>query len=197
MAISGNAVRSHSDHRGRHMEVNKSHIGIGAVCLVAGIVLGFFLKGCTNSEIPNDLQPIVLHDTISVHDTAYIAKHTKPIEVIRHDTLWLPAVAENAHTTTDAYALVPITQSEYRDTFATDSTRAEIAVLFSGYNAKIDSVGLTYEATIQPKVYVKKKGWGWCVMPSVQVGYGVAFGSPIVAAPYIGVGVAFGWGYHF
>lgn len=200
MALGSNAIRSHSDHRGRHMEVNKSHIGIGAVCLVAGIVLGFFLKGCTNSEFPNDLQPIVLHDTISVHDTAYIAKHTKPKEVVRWDTLYLPAVAENAITdTTDAdYALVPITQSEYRDTFATDSTRAEIAVLFSGYNAKIDSVGLTYEATIQPKVYVKKKGWKFFVGPAIQVGYGAGLnGNQVIASPYVGVGVSLGWGYTF
>lgn len=181
------------------MEVNKSHIIVGCSTLVIGLIAGLLLRGCSGSEIPEDPEPIVLHDTISVHDTAYIAKHTKPIEVIRHDTLWLSKEdsAENAHSTTDTnYALVPITQSEYRDTFATDSTRAEIAVLFSGYNAKIDSVGLTYEATIQPKVYVKKKGWNFFVGPAIQVGYGAGLnGNQVIASPYVGVGVSLGWGY--
>ena len=166
---------------------NARTYGIGAVCLLAGIVLGFFLKGCKPSS---PAEPIVLTDTIRVHDTLRLREHTKTIVVVRYDTLWL--------TKKDtAYALAPITQSEYRDTFATDSTRAEVAVLFSGYNARIDSIGINYQAAIQPRVERKKKGWGWCVMPSVQVGYGVALGSQVVAAPYIGVGVAIGWGYHF
>lgn len=176
---------------------NARTYGIGAVCLLVGIVLGFFLKGCKPSS---PAEPIVLTDTIRVHDTLRLREHTKTIEVVRYDTIWLPKVdsAQNAHTTTDAeFALVPITQSEYRDTFATDSTRAEVAVLFSGYNARIDSIGINYRFEVEPRVERKKKGFGWCVMPSVQVGYGVALGSQVVAAPYIGVGVAIGWGYHF
>lgn len=161
-----------------------------------GMAVMFGLTRCGHEEP----KPIVLHDTISVHDTAYITKHTKPREVIRHDTIWLPKVdsAENAHTTTDAdFALVPITQSEYRDTFATDSTRAEVAVLFSGYNARIDSVGINYQATIQPLVERKKNGWGQFVGIGVGAGYGVAFGSPIVAAPEIGIHIVYGFGYHW
>lgn len=197
MALGSNAIRSHSDHSGRHMEVNKSHIIVGCSTLVIGLIAGLLLRGCSGSELPEDPEPIVLHDTIAVHDTAYIAKHTKPKEVVRWDTLYLPAVAENAHSTTDTdYVLVPITQSEYRDTFATDSTRAEIAVLFSGYNAKIDSVGLTYEATIEPRVVDKKKGWRFFVGPAIQVGYGAGLnGNQVIASPYVGVGVSLGWGY--
>ena len=179
---------------------NARTYGIGAVCLLAGIVLGFFLKGCSNSEKPNNSKPIVLTDTIRVHDTLSIKEHTKPRDVVRYDTIWLQKDTTNS-TTKDTtkedaeYALVPITQSEYRDTFATDSTRAEVAVLFSGYNARIDSIGINYQATIQPVVYEKKRGWAWCVMPSVQVGYGVAFGNQVITAPYVGVGVSVGFGY--
>jgi hypothetical protein len=179
------------------MEVNKSHIIVGCSALVIGLIAGLLLRGCSGSELPEDPEPIVLHDTISVHDTAYIAKHTKPKEVVRWDTIYLPG-NDKTNDTTDAYALIPITQSEYRDTFATDSTRAEIAVLFSGYNAKIDSVGLTYEATIQPKVYVKKKGWGQFVGIGVGAGYGASVvGSQVYAAPQIGISIVYGFGYHW
>lgn len=174
------------------------HIGLGASCLMTGITLGFLLRGCGSSEIPNNPEPIVQHDTISIHDTLRIAQHTKPREVVRYDTLYLPVVAENATTTTDAdFALVPITQSEYRDTFATDSTRAEVAVLFSGYNARIDSVGINYQSTIQPRVERKKNGWGQFVGIGVGAGYGFSFGSPIAAAPEIGIHIVYGFGYHW
>jgi hypothetical protein len=173
-------------------------IGISIVnallCLFIGLMIG---RGCSGVK---PQEPIVHHDSIAVHDTLRLREHTKTIEVIRHDTIWLPKVdsAENAHTTTDAdYALVPITQSEYRDTFATDSTRAEVAVLFSGYNARIDSVGINYQATIQPRVERKKNGWGQFVGIGVGAGYGVSFGSPIVAAPEIGIHIVYGFGYHW
>lgn len=174
---------------------NARTYGIGAVCLLAGIVLGFFLKGCKPSS---PAKPIVLHDTIRVTDTLRIAEHTKPLYVIKWDTLYIekPASQDIARDSLcDGYVTIPITQSEYRDTFATDSTRAEVAVLFSGYNTRIDSIGINYQATIQPVVYEKKKGWAWCVMPSVQVGYGVAFGNQVITAPYVGVGVSVGFGY--
>lgn len=180
------------------MEINKSHIIVSCSALAIGLIAGLLLRGCSGKELPEDPEPIVLIDTIRVTDTLRIAEHTKPLYVIKWDTLYLenPASPDIARDSLcDGYVTVPITQSEYRDTFATDSTKAEIAVLFSGYNAKIDSIGLTYEATIQPKVYVKKNGWAWCVMPSVQVGYGVAFGNQVVAAPFVGVGVSVGFGY--
>ena len=179
---------------------------------MAGIVLGFLLRGCGSSEIPNNPEPIVLHDTITISDPVDIAAHTKPKVVVRWDTIYLPGndktndkfgIGEKGNDktndTTDAdYALVPITQSEYRDTFATDSTRAELAVLFSGYNAKIDSVGLTYEATIQPKVYVKKKGWGQFVGIGVGAGYGASVvGNQVFASPQVGISIVYGFGYHW
>lgn len=174
------------------MELNKGHIAFAVACFVAGILLGVWFRGCSRSELPEDPEPIVLYDTIAVHDTLRIKEHTKPREVVRIDTIWL-----GGDTITE-YVEIPITQSEYRDTFATDSTKAEIAVLFSGYNAKIDSIGLTYEATIQPKVYVKKKGWGQFVGIGVGAGYGASVvGNQVYAAPQIGVHITYGWGYHW
>lgn len=188
---------------------------IGAVCLLAGIALGFFLKGCEPSSPAPD--PIVIHDTIKVQDSAWLAAHTKHNpKPIRHDTIWLEKVdsADSAHTTTDSnhcvdttemvadtnadFALIPITQSEYRDTFLTDTSRAEVGVLFSGYNARIDSIGINYQRTYNNRAERKKSGFGWCVMPSIQVGYGLGLnGNIVTASPYIGVGVSVGWGYHW
>lgn len=188
--------------------------GIGAVCLLAGIVLGFFLKGCV-PEQPTAPEPIVINDTIKQTDTIRLRAKTKTIEVIRYDTIWMRVdSAENAHTTTDSnhfvdttkmvdstnadFALVPITQSEYRDTFLTDTSRVEVGVLFSGYNARIDSIGINYQLTQEPRVERKKSGFGWCVMPSIQVGYGLGLnGNIVTASPYVGVGVSIGWGYHW
>ena len=193
---------------------NARTYGIGAVCLLAGIALGYIIRGCV-PEQPTAPEPIVIHDTINVQDSAWLAAHTKHNQKpIRHDTIWIREdSAENAHTTTDSnhfvdttkmvdtnadFALVPITQSEYRDTFATDTSRVEVGVLFSGYNARIDSIGINYQLTQEPRVERKKSGFGWCVMPSIQVGYGLGLnGNIVTASPYIGVGVSIGWGYHW
>lgn len=185
--------------------------GIGVVCLLAGIVLGFFLKGCEPSSPATE--PIVIHDTIKVQDSAWLAAHTKhDPKPIRHDTIWLEREdsAENAHTTTDSnhcvdttemgtnadFAIIPITRSEYRDTIATDTSRVEVGVLFSGYNARIDSIGINYQVTAQPLVYEKESGWGWNYTFGFYAGYGATLvNGQIVLAPEIGFGVSIGIGY--
>lgn len=160
-----------------------------AVCLLAGIVLGLWLRGCTSKPSEPALREI--HDTITIHDTLRIKEHTKPREVVRIDTIFLRG--EN-----DTIAVeVPITQSVYRDTFETDSSCIELGIEFSGWHAQIDGIDLKSRFSIQPAVVEKKRGFAWCVMPSVQVGYGVALGSPVVAAPYVGIGVSVGWGYYW
>lgn len=175
------------------------------VPLVAGMIFGLVLacigKGCSNSEKPKECDPIVLHDTIRVHDTLRIKEHTKPLYVIKWDTLYLekPASQDIARDSLcDGYVTIPITQSEYRDTFATDSTRAEVAVLFSGYNARIDSIGINYQATIQPRVERKKKGFGQFVGIGVGAGYGASIvGTQVYAAPQVGISIVYGFGYHW
>lgn len=195
--------------------MNNTHYISLALGLLMGLLIGYHLRGCV-AEQPTAPDPIVIHDTIKVQDSAWLAAHTKHNpKPIRHDTIWIEREdsAENAHTTTDSnhcvdttemvdtnadYALVPITQSEYRDTFLTDTSRAEVGVLFSGYNARIDSIGINYQLTQEPRVERKKSGFGWCVMPSIQVGYGLGLnGNIVTASPYIGIGVSIGWGYHW
>lgn len=129
-----------------------------------------------------------------------IKEHTKPKEVVRRDTLYLPAVAENATTDTmDAdFALVPITQYEYRDTFTTDSSRIELGVRFSGWHAQIDGIDLKSQYTIQPRTIEKKKGWGQFLGLGIGLGYGAAVvNGSVYAGPEVGVHVTYGWGYHW
>jgi hypothetical protein len=185
-----------------------------AIGLLIGLTIGFAFRSCGEKEVQTE--PIVIHDTITVQDSAWLAAHTKHNpKPIRYDTIWIEREdsADNAHTTTDSnhfvdttkmvdtnadFALVPITQSEYRDTFLTDTSRAEVGVLFSGYNARIDSIGINYQLTYNNRVERKKSGFGWVVAPSIQVGYGLGLnGNIVTASPYVGIGVSIGWGYHW
>jgi hypothetical protein len=176
-----------------------------------GLLIGYNLRGCV-AEQPTAPEPIVIHDTIKQTDTLRLREKTKTIEVIRYDTIWIEREdsADNAHTTNDSnhcvdttemgtnadFALIPITQSEYCDTFITDTSRAEIGVLFSGYNARIDSIGINYQVTAQPLVYEKESGWGWNYTLAFYAGYGAALvNGQIVLAPEIGVGFSIGIGY--
>lgn len=154
-------------------------------CLIGGVIIGASFRGCSK---PQPTEPIVLHDTLTIRDTLRIAGKTKTVYVSLTDTMIV--------RDTDTIRIeIPIEHKEYRDTFETDSSRIELGVHYQGYKAKIDSIDLKSRYTIQPSVVEKKRGFAWCVMPSVQVGYGVAFGSPVVAAPYVGIGVSVGWGY--
>lgn len=195
--------------------MNKTHYISFALGLLLGLTIALSFRSCGREEVQTE--QVVIYDTIKVQDSAWLAAHTKHNpKPIRHDTIWIEREdsAENAHTTTDSnhcvdttemvdstnadYALVPITQSEYRDTFLTDTSRAEVGVLFSGYNARIDSIGINYLVTHYNRVERKKSGFGWCVMPSIQVGYGLGLnGNIVTASPYVGIGVSIGWGYHW
>lgn len=169
-----------------------------------GFVLGMmfwmlitFFKGCGRTSDP---EPIVFHDTIVRVDTAYLAAKTKVVYKTKFDTLVVrDTVKEDGTVVHDTIAIeIPIEHKLYADSFITDSSRIDLTVKFSGYHAKIDSVGLGYNFTIDPQVVEKKKGFGWCVMPSVNVGYGLGvYEQSPVFTPYIGVGVSIGWGYHW
>lgn len=163
-----------------------------SVCVVCGLAVGALAMWLCQRCSHEPIEPIVIHDTICRTDTAYLAGKTKTLYVVRHDTIREWEYDTITHT---EYAVVPIEQRLYKDTFATDTSSIALAVAFSGYKAQIDSVGLDYTFVVQPRTIREKKGFGWCVMPSVQVGYGVAFGNQVVATPYVGVGVSVGFGY--
>lgn len=183
--------------------MNKNHYISLALGLLLGLTIALPFRSCGREE--ERTEQVVVHDTIKQTDTIHLREHTKMVEVICYDTIWIERETDHCVDTTEMvdstnadFALVPITQSEYRDTFLTDTSRAEVGVLFSGYNARIDSIGINYQRTQKNSAERKKGGFGWCVMPSIQVGYGLGLnGNIVTASPYVGIGVSIGWGYHW
>ena len=160
---------------------------------MAGFIIGAGFRNCVKQE-PRVVE-IEKHDTVTIRDTLRIREHTKPRTIVRVDTIW---IAQDSAKADPIAAEIPITQSEYRDTIANDSSRAEINVLFSGYNARIDEIGINYHTRTQTRVERKKNGWGQFVGVGVGVGYGASVvGSTVYAAPEIGIHITYGWGYHW
>ena len=188
------------------MVLNKTHIAFAVACFIVGALIGAGLRGCA-IKTPKAPDPIIIRDTIEVDNPADIAAHTKPKYILKHDTLWLPrpeAPCDSADSVCDGRVTdsipvdIPITCYEYRDTFRTDSSRIELGVQFSGYDAKIDSVDLQYQFNIRPRTIVKKKGWGQFIGIGVGVGYGASVvGKQVYAGPEVGVHITYGWGYHW
>lgn len=188
------------------MVLTKTHIALASACFIVGALIGAGLRGCS-IKTPEAPDPIILHDTIEVSNPEDIAEHTKPKYVLRHDTLWLPKPEIPCDSVdsvcdgrvTDSIPVdIPITCYEYRDTFKTDSSRIELGVQFSGYDARIDNVDLQYRFNIQPRTIVKKKGWGQFIGIGLGVGYGASVvGHTVYAAPEVGVHIVYGWGYHW
>lgn len=188
------------------MVLNKTHIALASACFIMGALIGAGLRGCTIKD-PKTPDPIILHDTIEVSNPTDIEEHTKPKYVIRRDTLWLPKPETPCDSAdfvcdgrvTDSIPVdIPIMCYEYRDTFNTDSSRIELGVQFSGYDARIDNVDLQYRFNIQPRTIVKKNGWGQFIGIGLGVGYGASMvGQTVYAAPEVGVHITYGWGYHW
>lgn len=183
------------------MTLTKGDIVLSVVCVVAGIVLGAGFRSCSSKPAEPAPRPETIHDTVTIHDTAYIAKKTKPKEIVRHDTLWLPLdtlLGDSLDTGSLIPVDLPITRSEYRDTFTTDSSRIELGVRFSGWHAQIDGIDLKSQYTILPRTIEKKKGWGQFIGVGIGVGYGASVvGQTVYAAPEIGLHITYGWGYHW
>lgn len=174
----------------------KRYFAIGISSLAIGVLMGLLItmKSCSSNKQPDT---IVINDTIVRTDTAYIASKTKILYKTTHDTIVIAKI-DSIHEVDTIRIEIPIEHKEYRDTFSTDSSSINLAVKFSGYHTKIDSVGLDYNFLVEPKVITKKKGFGWCLMPSINLGYGLGVNpSTSVFTPYIGVGVSIGWGYHW
>ena len=186
----------------KRMELNKGHIAFSIACFVAGAIIGAGLRSCSGNEHQEQPKPSVIHDTVTLWDTAYIAAKTKPTKPLTPDTIWVPVPADPSDCidkADDSIAIeIPITQYEYRDTFTTDSSRIELGVSFSGYKARIEGIDLKSQYTIQPRTIVKKKGWGQFIGVGVGVGYGASVvGQTVYAAPEVGIHITYGWGYHW
>ena len=189
------------------MELNKGHIAFAVACFVCGAIIGAGLRSCSSGKTQEPDKPVVIHDTVQIQDSAWLAEHTKPKYVTRHDTLWLPrpeihrdsANAVGDSNVSDSIPVeIPIMSYQYRDTFVTDTSRIELGVCFSGWNAQIDGIDLKSQYTIQPRTIIKKKGWGQFIGIGIGVGYGASVvGQTVYAAPEVGIHITYGWGYHW
>lgn len=179
------------------MILDRRHIIFGAVCFVAGIIIGAGFRSCSSKPAEPAPRPEVIHDTVCIHDTLRISGKTRTIYTTVTDTL----IVRNTDT---IHVTMPLEHKQYRDTFTTDSSRITLGVRFSGWHAQIDGIDLKSQYTIQPRTIVKKKGWGQFVGIGIGVGYGASVvgnpsgvGSVVYAAPEIGLHVTYGWGYHW
>ena len=141
-------------------------------------------------------KPIVQHDTI-VRDSIQIQEKVKWKYRTTYDTTIL-VFRDTVHDT--VMIEIPIDHYQYRDTGSTDSTKYSLGIDYSGYKATLDSVWFNYSYTPQTIVKTKKNGWGQYVGVGIQVGIGPSINArdgTFVTGPYIGVGVTYGFGYHW
>lgn len=169
-----------------------------AISLVVGIACGWFMNGCTHK--PTQPEPIVVHDTIT-HDSIQVKWRTR---FIASDTIrvYLPIVKDAADSTqnrsSDSVKVeVPISHYSFCDTVGNDTMQTCVRIDFSGYRAKIDKAEYQQHLYIEPSVVEKKGGWSQFVGFGVQVGYGIGCANQMRFEPYIGVGVVYGFGYHW
>lgn len=169
--------------------------------LVAGILLGAGFRSCTEPRA-DEPEPLVIHDTI-VRTDSVIIEHTQWRYRTFHDTtiVRVPDTTAYEHDTTlmgDSLTLrLPIDHYEYVDSFGTDTACVRLRVLYSGYRASIDTVGLSYRFVSEPVVVEKERGFGQFVGLGVSAGYGLCTtdGRQFYASPTIALTVTYGWGY--
>lgn len=172
----------------------------GIVCLIVGLIAGAILRGCTIKPAP-DVPPTVIHDTVfrdSIHtELRYITKWKTSADVsipVGVDSITGDTIKKDTTITVE----LPEEHRQFKDTFGNDSVKATVNILFSGVNPRIDTAIYTLDVDIPPVVIEKENGFGWFVGVGASVGYGPVFpNSTIQVAPYAGVTVTVGWGYHW
>lgn len=140
-------------------------------------LVGFFLGILVN--IPScqknqdiKVEYVKIHDTI-VKTEYQIQEKTKIKYIDRIDTFYVTTEGDSIELKD-----LPIEHKEYNDTILQDSVKATVNVLYSGYNAKIDSFNLYLESYNKNTVITKNKTkrFGWDVTIGPSIGYGVTFG---------------------
>ena len=95
---------------------------------------------------------------------------------------------------------IPIEHKQYKDTFITDTSKTYLSIDYSGYKASIDNISFYSNYNIKPIEKNKIKGFGQFVGLSINVGYGIGLNyndKSFNNSPYIGIGISYGWGYHW
>lgn len=139
---------------------------------------------------------------ITVHDTTIVTKdEIKEKEKIKYITKFDTFKILETDTIRDTiYMSIPIEHKQYRDTFLTDTSRTILDIKYSGYKAELDALYVHSSFTQKERIKVKTSGFGQFVGAGLQLGYGASV-NPVdktfQPSPYIGVGITYGWGYHW
>ena len=172
------------------------------IILILSVLLvgigGFLLYDYEVAQIEEKYapKPIIQHDTI-IRDSIQIQEKVKWKYRTKYDTTLL-VFRDTVHDT--VMIEIPIDHYQYRDTGSTDSTKYTLGINYSGFKPTLDSVWFNYSYTPQTIVKTKRNGWGQYVGVGLQVGVGPSINAKdgtFVTGPYIGVGITYGFGYHW
>jgi hypothetical protein len=185
------------------MEQNKKYLSTpGLIILILSLLLvsigGFLLYDYKVTQIEEKYtpKPIIQHDTV-IRDSIQIQEKVKWKYRTKYDTTLL-VFRDTVHDT--ILIEIPIDHYQYRDSGSTDSTKYNLGINYSGFKPTLDSVWFNYSYTPKTIVKTKRNGWGQYVGVGLQVGVGPSINArdgTFVTGPYIGVGVTYGFGYHW
>lgn len=170
---------------------------VGIWNLLAVIVVLIFC--IVHNEISSkNIEPQI----ITVHDTTIITKEEikekeKIKRVVEYDTFF---ITERDTIRDTFYVSLPIEHKQYRDTFTTDTSRTILDIKYSGYKSSLDGVYVQSSFTQKERIKVKHTGFGQFIGVGLHLGYGASVNhidKTFNPGPYIGVGITYGWGYHF
>ena len=143
---------------------------------------------------------------ITVHDTTIVTQERiKEKEKVKYvtntDTFFVyQNTIDSLFIKDTVYIQIPIEHKQYTDTFTTDTTKTILDIKYSGYKASLDGIYVQSSFTQKERIKVKHTGFGQFVGIGVHVGYGAninPINKTLQPAPYIGVGITYGWGYHW
>lgn len=170
-------------------------IGIWNLLAVVVVLIFCIVHNDINSK---QLEPqiVTIHDTTTV-TVEKIKEKEKINRVVEYDTF---LIVEKDTVRDTIYVSLPIEYKQYRDTFNTDTSRTILDIKYSGYKSSLDGVYVHSSFTQRERIKVKHTGFGQFIGVGLQLGYGASI-NPVnktfQPSPYIGVGVTYGWGYHW
>lgn len=175
------------------MRINPIHIIRLLVCvfivLLLAWVLGFTARRTENSPTPAeavryDTIVVVEHDTI--RSTRTILQETYKYDtIILRDTVFIADIPQNYVDSTTDYRLEvnAVKMYDYRlSIYKTDT--------FTRYVPQVPS----------ERTETSRRGFGQSIVVGLQVGYGLGVQPATMQArfePYVGIGITYGWGYHW
>lgn len=170
-------------------------IGIWNLLAVVVVLIFCIVHNDINSK---QLEPqiVTIHDTTTV-TVEKIKEKEKIKRVVEYDTF---LIVEKDTVRDTVYVSLPIEYKQYRDTFNTDTSRTILDIKYSGYKTQLDGLYVESHYKARETVKIKHTGFGQFVGVGLQLGYGASI-NPVnktfQPSPYIGVGVTYGWGYHW